>query len=195
MTSDTEAFHPGMNAAEFATFKWLVLGHALFAGAVWFGFSYEFNDYTLLTPLFGLPLAVMGPRERRVTRALVLLIGLTLIHWAAWSGAVASYTPDPNAPLFAPASMPGIWQFLPGAVGGLIGAAGSFSICLLTRLAKRDGSTLIVCAVGTLVLSVFGAMSVSVLLDAPGDIGIWQWFAVYTPWQLAFGYFLARLLR
>lgn len=189
-TGDTApaAFDFRLDRAERRTFLLLALGHLLFAIAL-MTVAASLGDYGfyLITPLFGLPLLVLGPRDHLAARAFVLLPGFAAIHYGAVWLAQQSYA--------VPFTDKGFTDLIPlcGAIGGLAGAAASFALCRLGGL-LRPGSWPMALA-GLAALTVLGAVGLSIAIGNMGDSAVGWLLFLYTPWQLAFAYFLAKTLR
>jgi len=179
---------PGLNPAERRTFVALAFGHLLFAAALFtVAKGLGENAIYYLTPLFGLPLLLVAPRERIAARAFVVLIGFAAVHYGATAIAQQSYAFPFTGDGFTSS------EGLCGAIGGAIGAVGSFGLCALLGLLRPRPYVML--AVGTLVLSGLGGLGVTLWLmeKAPEAIAPMLW--LYTPWQLAFAYFLAKTLK
>lgn len=190
----TTGFRPGLSPAELATFKWLVLGHIVFAVALFVVLSGDLDMGNVwITPLFALPLVLLGPKDRIWIRALVLLVGFTGIHYLATILAIDSYEPA----IAIAARRAGTSPLVPGLVGGAVGAAGSFALCALFRLTGRDKATLMTGLVGIVLLAAVGSLGVYGFLRGFGSVAgpIGPFLVLYTPWQLVFAYVLAKLLR
>jgi hypothetical protein len=134
----------------------------------------------ILMPLFGLPYLLLGGRAGW-RLALYFLLLVPAFHYLAILAAIESAN----------------WRasgFVPGAVGGLVGSLLSFGALAALRLGASR-------TLGTAVLGV-------AILAFLGGVGIWKMDAfagtalddyglllvLYLPWQIAFGFFLARLL-
>jgi hypothetical protein len=136
----------------------------------------------LLIPLFGLPLLLLGGRAGWRTALYVLLL-LPAFHWAAVCAAIYSTN----------------WRhsdsWVPGLAGGVTGALLSFLALAALRLARPRPAARM--AAGILVLALLGGFGIVRMdfLDGTGwgDYGLL--LSLYLPWQLAFAFFLARLLR
>jgi hypothetical protein len=182
----------GFDAAERRTFLLLAAGHLLFAAALFtVAPLIEENGLYAIAPLFGVPLALLGRGDRRLVRALVLVVGFGLVHYGAVYCAVKSV----RVPFTGEGFTDSLW--IPGAIGGLIGAAGSFALCALAGL-LRPGSRAMLAA-GVAVLTAVGAVGVYMLMSRMGTTdgkgSVASYLFIYTPWQLAFAWFLAKLLR
>lgn len=182
----------GLDAAERRTFLLLVAGHLLFVAAM-FTVAPQIGENGLywIAPLFGLPLAVLGRGDRRLVRALVLILGFALIHYAAVFCAIKSV----RVPFTGGGFTDSPW--VPGAIGGSIGAVGSFALCALAGLLRPARRPQL--AMATAALTAVGAVGVWLLLGRMGKTDgqetIASYLFVYTPWQLVFAYCLAKLLR
>jgi hypothetical protein len=136
----------------------------------------------LLTPLFGLPYLVLGARARWRTALYVLLL-LPAFHFAAIWGAMYSVGSH-NAS-----------GYVAGAAGGVIGALLSFLALAALRLVRPR--PLAAMAAGLVVLALLGAVGIQ-QMDFLSDTGWSQYGLILSlslPWQLAFAFLLARLLR
>jgi hypothetical protein len=177
-----------LSPAERWTFLWLAAGHLLFAIVLMAGGeALGDNGLYLITPLFGLPLVLLGPRDRLAARAFVLLIGFAAVHYGAvWLARNSYAVPFTGAGFTSDIG-------LCGAIGGAVGAAVSFALCRLFGLVRPGAGAMLV--TGTLVLTIVGAVGVSILMvNLKGESLAWM-LLLYTPWQLAFAYFLAKTLR
>ena len=178
-----------LNAAERRVFLLLAAGHVMFAVAL-LTLAERLGDYGLyaITPLFGLPLVLFGPRDRWRVRASVLLLGFALIHYAAVFFAGRSF----RIPFSGQGFTDSLW--IAGAIGGLVGAAGSLALCALGRMLRPASQAML--AIAVVALCLIGAVGVGLLFDrSDGPGASFRFFILYTPWQLAFAYFLAKLLR
>ena len=175
----------GLNAGERRTLYALVAGHLLFVAAL-FTVAEWLGDYGLyiVTILYGLPLLLVGPRDRIAVRALVLLAGFPALHWAAASLARQAYSVPFTGQGFTDS------MALCGAIGGAIGAAGSFALCALCGLLRPDARAMAIA--GTLVLTILGALGLSAMFSLMPKESVTPMLLLYTPWQLAFAYFLAK---
>jgi hypothetical protein len=136
----------------------------------------------MLIPLFGLPFLLLGGRAGwRI--ALYVLLLLPAFHWAAVSITLHSIDWRHS----------GDW--LPGVLGGVTGGLLSFLALAAFRLAGPR--PLAMMATGILVLAMIGGFGIR-YMDFLSET---RWSAyglllsLYLPWQLAFAFFLARLLR
>lgn len=181
----TDAFHIGLNKAEQRTFLWLMLGHLLFAGALFWTIWAEIQfGNAWVMPLFGAPLLALGPRDRLAVRALALLVGIPVAHWAAG--------------MFALLSLPlGAGMVITGGIAGLVGSAGALALLHLLGLLRRDHTTLRVAEIGIALLTFIAMLGVYHFLNAPGDqaANIVTWLWLYTPWQIVFSWVLAKTLK
>jgi hypothetical protein len=166
-----------------ATFPLFLAGAFLYAAVVSAFMRSVGNDVLnlleLATPLFGLPMLAAGRRSWRLAFYLLLLV--PAFHYLAVLAAIKSVD----------------WRgsgFLPGAIGGSIGAVLSFAVLPMLGLARfrRAG----IMALGIVVLALLGGIGVSKMnafsgtaLDSYGLL-----LTLYLPWQIAFGFFLSRLL-
>jgi hypothetical protein len=185
-----------LEQGEWRTFGAGITGELLFFLA-WFGLpvlpdSWDPSDYPLLLPtlVFGLPLLVFGPRDRRVIRALVYLGGFPLAHQLAFHAAFGSlkHLMPGNSWIDRLAWTDSISAC--GAVGGLIGGGGALLICWVGGLVRRDRRISLV--LGTLLLSAAGAIGLGAAeLDMFHNL--WTVFT-YAIWQLVFAYVLAKVL-
>jgi hypothetical protein len=181
-----------LSAGERRTFLLLAAGHVLFVAAL-FTVAERFHEYGLyvIAPLFGLPLAVMGRGDRRLVRALVLLLGFALVHY----GAVFCATQSFHIPYSESGFTEEVW--VSGAIGGAIGAGGAFLLCALAGLFRLERQGMLVAAL--IALTAIGALGVQIFFDHVGGTeGMappTPYLFIYTPWQLAFAWFLAKLLR
>jgi hypothetical protein len=181
-----------LDAAERRTFLLLTTGHVLFVVAL-FNAAKLSEDYGLyaITPLFGLPLVLFGPRDRRIARSIVLLLGFALVHYAAVYCAAKSL----RLPFTGAGLTNALW--VAGGIGGLIGGMGSLALCALGRLLRPGRPAMLAIAIA--VLCAIGAVGVTLMFQGwdamAGEMAIARYLILYTPWQLAFAYFLAKLLR
>lgn len=170
---------------EWRTFLALAAGHLLFAAAL-VTVAEPLGDYGLyiITPLYALPLVLAGPKDRILVRILVLLIGFALVHYGASWCAAKSYR--------HPFTGEGLTDSLlvAGAIGGAVGAAGSLLLCRIGGL-MRAGAEIALMA-GIVLLATMGGVGLSLALGEESKIGL---LALYTPWQLAFAWVLAKTLR
>jgi hypothetical protein len=134
----------------------------------------------LSAPLFGLPF-LLASRRVRWRLAIYFLLLVPAFHYAAVTAAIESTN----------------WRssgLLPGLIGGITGAVLSFATLPALRLAtfRRAG----IMAVGVVTLALLGGVGVWKMdyfsgtdLDPYGLL-----LTLYLPWQIAFGFFLSRLL-
>ena len=188
---DPREFRSPLNLAldwvGFEAFKWLIFGHILFAIGLLLVLLADLDDGAIwVTPLFGLPLIWKGRGHRLGVKILVLLLGFTAAHWLAVKAATEIYAAPPS--------------IVPGLVGGAVGGALSLLLCWVFGLLRHGAATLILALVGIVLLAGVGGLTVYLYLTT-GDGGStllsgWvQMLKVYTPWQVAFAYVLAKVLR
>jgi hypothetical protein len=137
----------------------------------------------LLIPLFGLPFLLLG-RCPRWRTALYLLLLVPAFHFAGVTAAMSSLDGMGRNGILPP-----------GAVGGLTGATLSFLALVILRLASwRAAGTM---AAGIVVLTLLGYVGVEKMdfLQETRWSGYGLLLVLYLPWQIAFGFFLSRLLR
>lgn len=80
---------------------------------------------------------------------------------------------------------------LAGAIGGAVGGAGSLLPCRIAGLVRPGADRMLIA--GAVVLAGVGAVGLSLTnIGAGTNLGLPP---LYTPWQLAFAYVLARTLR
>lgn len=134
----------------------------------------------LSAPLFGVPFLVSG-RRPGWRFAIYFLLLVPAFHYAAVAAAIASVNRDSSG-------------FLPGVLGGVTGAVLSFAALRVVGPAayRRPGTM----AAAIVVLGLLGGLGVRQMdvfsgtdLDPYGLL-----LTLYLPWQIAFGFFLSRLL-
>jgi len=179
-------FDLALNPAALETFKWLVLGHVLYViGLALVVYFHIPNGAVWITPLFGLPFVWHERHHRAGVKALVFFGGFTLMHYVALM-TVSGISGD------------GV-GFLRGFVGGAVGGGGCLLLCAIFGL-LRKGSSLTFEAFGTVLLGAVGSFCLFLYLTT-GASGasiasdVVQPLKIYTPWQIAFAYVLARVLR
>ncbi len=183
---------PGLDRAELRTFLALAGGHLLFVAGM-FVIAPLIGDYGLyaITPLYFLPLLAVGPKDQLAVRAAVLLLGITVVHYFAVFLAIKSIAmPFSGQQGFTDS------PWVPGAIGGLVGAMGSVLLLMLGRMLRPGRRTTQWIAIA--LLTVIGAVSVRFAVfrtGSEGDNGVAPLLWIYTPWQLTYAYLLAKLLR
>ncbi len=179
-------FDLALNPAALETFKWLVLGHVLYVVGLAVVLYFEIpNGAVWITPLFGLPFVWQERGHRPGVKALVFFGGFTLMHYVALM-TVSGIAGDEVG-------------FLRGFVGGAVGGGGCLLLCAIFGL-LRKGSSLTFEAFGTVLLGAVGSFCLYMYLTTGASSDTFasdliQPLKVYTPWQIAFAYVLARVLR
>jgi hypothetical protein len=98
-------------------FKWLVLGHIVYAIGLALAFSLEIpNGVIWMTPLFAAPLVWKGRGHRLWAKVLALIVGVTAAHYLGMQA--AAYAQQYQATLSAVPEP----SLLPGFAGGAVGA-------------------------------------------------------------------------
>ncbi|RYE02594.1 MAG: hypothetical protein EOP61_08045 [Sphingomonadales bacterium] len=154
-----------------------------------------------LTPLFGLPYLLVSARQRGWLRRVVYFtVLLSFAHIVAndlaWGYGVAHFPLelDPGDYLHYLAT---------GALGGFAGSVLAFVLLIWTRLAPFTPATRTIALVGVAALTALGALGMAqglVMTDAlampfkPSRFVFW-FLCVHLPWQAAFAFFLAWLMR
>jgi hypothetical protein len=134
----------------------------------------------LSVPLFGVPFLV----SRRLggwRLALYFLLLVPAFHYAAVFAAIESVDLQSSG-------------FLPGVIGGVIGSALSFAALLVLRLATFQRTAMM--GIGIVVLGLLGGLGVW-KMDLFSGTALHRYgllLTLYVPWQIAFGFFLSRLL-
>jgi hypothetical protein len=185
---------PRLDPAAIEAFKWLALGHLLYLAGLYasavMGLTVE---AAWLTPLFGLPWLVTRALDRQWFAPLLFVIAISVIHHYAQKIAVDNYVGNSN--------------FIPGALGGAFGGACSLLAAWLLRLLRPGRYLVLPVAVATLALTAIGSLGVYFYLlkagphpgpQPPPPTGfeaVFVMMRIYTPWQIAFAYFLARLTK
>lgn len=186
MANGFSASSLSISGASARTFMSLIAGHLLFVAGLAAVIQYQVDRGNIwITPLFGLPWLILGPKDRFWQKALFVIVALTAVHYLAVEVAVRNPTGTPSS-----------WWL--GAISGAIGGAASLLIAALLALLRRDSQTLMLAVIGTVLLTVLGAIGVHMFLagggaDADGQLLDFLW--IYTPWQIGFAYVLATLLR
>ena len=175
-----------LDGAGVETFKWLVIGHVLFAIGLIVALAAGVGRPGLwLTPLFGLPLLWRTRDSRFWQKAAALLIGFAAAHYLA-AEAVAQYRQQD--------------AWVQGLAGGAVGAAVSLAICSVLGLLRGSVATLVFVVFGVVVLALIGSMGVYLFqttgTTGEGLLSDWaQMLKIYTPWQVVFAFVLAHTLR
>ncbi len=188
------------------TFRWLLLGAALYALLLLVAIAANPSDAVLpflgpefyLTPVFGLPLVIASFHRRgRLRRLIYFVLLLPIAHAAAiylaWSyGLSRAY------------DTPFLVEMGSGAIGGVTGAVLAFVFLHLSRLDPRPRAGLAAMTLATGTLGVIGALGMAFGLTVtgglesfsrdPGSLMIWL-ECVHLPWQVAFSLVLAWLMR
>jgi hypothetical protein len=160
-----------------------------------------FQTPTHLTLLFALPPCLYWMRTGRLKTpgVLFLILGMTLVHWAAMSQAVGVGV-SPRADHLE--------VVIAGATGGAIGSVGTWLLLMLMSPAFRTGRAAAVMAVAAVLLTAIGAYGVGVgspsnlaaLLSGkpfegaelePAKLVV----ALYLPWQLVYGAAMVVLFK
>lgn len=181
-------FDLGLDSAGLEAFKWLVAGHILFAiGLAAMVMLRIENGGVLMTPLFAIPLIWKGRGHRLWAKIAVLIVAFTAAHWLA-AQVAQSFNDDSRASL------------IPGLVGGGVGAAISLALCAVAGLLRPGVATLVFAVFATALLACVGSLAIYLFqtTGAHGASFVSEWvqmLKIYTPWQIAFAYVLARLLR
>jgi hypothetical protein len=135
-----------------------------------------------LTPLFGLPyLAVAGRRRGAWPLFLYFLILLPAFHYLAFMAAVKAL-----------GSILDGSPFVAGLAGGFVGSA--LSLLVLAPLSRRGrrGAKLLS---GVILLTLIGGAGAWLITPMARWAGEYSGvLTLYLPWQVAFGFFLSRLL-
>ncbi len=181
------SFNLSLDSASGTAFKWLVLGHLFFIAALCvLTLANVSNGAVWITPLLTLPLVWAGRSHKLVMKIAVLVVGLTLAHWvAAQLANQVSLSADPM-------------RF--GLIGGAVGSGLALLFVLGSGLGRPGIATAIFAVFGTALLAGLGALVVYLYMTtvAPnqGFPGDWlQLLKIYVPWQIAFGFVLAKVLR
>jgi hypothetical protein len=183
-----------LEGPEWRTFAKLIAGEALFIAAASLPLPFHVDGLLdrlyFLVALFGLPLLLFGPRNRLLIRALVYLIGIPVAHYLAVQATATSLRLD-HLPFGVTKSGWTNDPFLCGATGGLVGSAVSLLFCWVAGLARL--TTIPRTAAAILFLAAIGGAGVSAMFAVQNSDQ--AWLALYVPWQAAFAYVLAKLLR
>ncbi len=181
------SFNLALDGAGFEVFKWLIIGHILYAiGLLIVVAANITNGNIWVTPLFALPLLWRTRDYRMWQKVVVLLVGFTAMHYFAVQAAVQVSR--------------GQEAWVPGLLGGAIGAIGAFALCGVFGLLRSGPVMLIFAVFWTIVLALVGSMGVYLYLTtgakSDGMVSAWvQMLKIYTPWQVVFAYALAKMLR
>ncbi|MEP9357404.1 hypothetical protein [Sphingomonas sp. KR3-1] len=181
------SFNLALDSAAGTAFKWLVLGHLLFiAGLSVLTLANVANAGLWITPLLTLPLVWAGRSHKLVMKVAVLVIGVTFAHWAAvqLAGQVNAIA-DP---------------IRSGLIGGGVGAGLALLLVLVTGLGRPGIASVVFAVFGTAMLAGLGAMVVYLYMTTGSSNDAFpsnwlQLLKIYTPWQIGFGFVLAKLLR
>ncbi|MFZ5747757.1 MAG: hypothetical protein ACOY45_08870 [Pseudomonadota bacterium] len=193
----------------FHTLRWLLVGAALYALLLAPAMLLNPDEAIApivgpsiyLTPFFGLPHLMASVQRRGWKRRLLyftlLLVPVHLLaNYLAWRHGVETFHPERDGHEFGR-------NVATGAIGGFTGAALSFALLMLLRLAPRTRGALWVAGTGVAMLTVLAAASMAYGLSwtraLQGEIRIGQqilWYeCVHLPWQALFAVFLAWLMR
>lgn len=193
------------------SFKWLVAGALLYALLLLVLLKGRPGDTIVpflgpsfyLTPLFGLPL-VLGTIHRpgRLRRIVYFFLLLPVVHMAAiyltYFQALSTFDPIADEGGLFRALVSGAWG---GALGSVLGFAGLW----LVRLAPRRRAELATMGLFAILLTMLGAVGVGQALLLAGDDPaaaahdservILALEMIHLPWQAAFAFALAWLMR
>jgi hypothetical protein len=189
------SFDIALDWAGFEAFKWLVLGHIVYAIGLGLAFSLEIpNGVIWMTPLFAAPLVWKGRGHRLWAKVLALIVGVTAAHYLGMQA--AAYAQQYQATLSAVPEP----SLLPGFAGGAVGAVVALGLCAVFGLVRPGAATWIFVLFGVVLLALIGGLGVYLYLTtgARGDTlvsALMQLLKIYTPWQIAFAYVLAKVLR
>ncbi|MBC9031125.1 hypothetical protein IAG41_01850 [Sphingomonas sp. JC676] len=193
---DPREFHSpfdiALDWAALEAFKWLVLGHIVYVVGLAVAFFLKIpNGVIWMTPLFAAPLVWKGRGHRLWPKVLALIVGVTVAHYLGMQAAASAQ--ESQGLLTEP-------SLLPGFVGGAVGAVVSMGLCAVFGLMRPGAATLIFALFGAVLLSLVGGLGVYLYLTtgARGDTfisALMQLLKIYTPWQIAFAYVMAKVLR
>lgn len=154
-----------------------------------------------LTPLFGLPYLLVSARQRGWFRrvgyfTLLLSFSHIVANDLAWGYGVANFPLEPSSGDY-------LGFLATGAIGGFAGSVLAFVLLIWTRLAPLTPATRAIAMLGVAVLTVLGALGMAyglIMTDAmtlplkPSRFVFW-FLSVHLPWQAAFAFFAAWLMR
>jgi hypothetical protein len=176
-----------------STFGLLCLGAGLFlAATLWLNnFSFDFPlQFELFTALFGLPYVARELRRRTNWLAVgYFLLLVPAIHRLAWEVGLRVLwhgDGDWNSLWILRQHTPG-WRFLAGLAGGFVGAL-SLLVFAMPRMRSPGARALPLIGGGIAALALLAALIIGFRADYASLI-------IYLPWQVAFAFFLSRLLR
>lgn len=154
-----------------------------------------------LTPLFGLPYLLVSARQRGwLRRVFYFTVLLPFAHIVAndlaWGYGVAHFPLEPSPDDY--------WQYLAtGAIGGFVGGSLAFAFLIWMRLTPLTAGTRAIVFTGIAVLTILGALGMAqglAMTDAlampfkPSRFVFW-FLCVHLPWQAAFAFGTAWLMR
>lgn len=185
MADDRPGLSLGLSGAAARAFIWLIAGHLLYVVglAVMVDRDVERGN-VWITPLFGIVWLLLGAKDRFWAKALLVVVAFTAVHYLAVEAAIDTYSGDST------------WYA--GAVGGAVGGAGSLIVGVILGLLRRDSQALTLAVAGTLLLTAVGSFGVHMYLSGGGadqQGGLTDLLWIYVPWQIAFAYVLAKLLK
>lgn len=190
---DEEEFHSefnlGLGAGALDTFKWLIIGHLLYAVGLAIAIYVPIEMGNVwMTPLFALPLLWSERKHKPWAKALAMIVGFTAAHYAGVWIAMRQVVPTDDASL------------VPGLLGGALGGALAVAICFSFRLTRPGVPIMVLAAFGVVLLAVTGGVGVYMYMtSSSGDGGrgseLLRMLWIYTPWQVVFAYVLAKVLR
>lgn len=191
-------------------FKWLIGGALLYALLLLVLMKARPDETILpflgpsfyLTPLFGLPLVLRTiHRPGRLRRLIYFLLLLPAVHMAAiylaYFHALSTFDPIEGQGGFVLALVSGAW-------GGAAGSVFGFTALWLVRLTPRRRAELVAMGFFAILLSALGAVLLGqALLLSGGDPAavhdservILALEMIHLPWQTAFAFALAWLMR
>jgi hypothetical protein len=138
------------------------------------------SPFIYLTPLFGLPYLLVGrPGPMRIFYFLILV---PIVHDLAITAAISVAANNAVKPA----------DIFGGAVGGLVGAALSFAMLMVTSPSARTSAALKTALGGTILLCAIGAVGLHFSFVRDDDL---SFIILYLPWQLVFALCLGRMLR
>jgi len=169
-------------------FGLFVLGALLFAAAVAAPFWSDDDKALLCMILFGLPYVLRAlTRRTNWLAVLYLVLLIPAFYFAAWMAAVYAWAAMLGGSLISPPRS----MLVAGLAGGFAGSTLSLLALLLPGL-RADSARWALRIAGIALLTGLGGVGLA--MADPGK----AWHLVlwlFLPWQIAFAYFLSRLLK